>query len=116
EEAIGVREVPPTLAGRNANLVKEGADRLGVSAGYLQRNARGCIGSGVCAFGCPTGAKQHAGQVWIPRAEQAGAKLFTGATARRIVVDRGRAREVQATTARGTIRVRAETVIVAAGT
>ena len=68
EEAIGVREVPPELAGRNANLVKDGADLLGVSAGYLQRNARGCIGSGVCAFGCPTGAKQHAGQVWIPRA------------------------------------------------
>jgi choline dehydrogenase-like flavoprotein len=115
EEAIGVREVPPTLAGRNANLVKEGADRLGLSAGYLQRNARGCVGSGVCAFGCPTGAKQHAGQVWIPRAERAGAVTLTGATARRVVVERGRVREVHATTARGSIRVRAETVIVAAG-
>jgi choline dehydrogenase-like flavoprotein len=116
EEAIGVREVPPELAGRNANLVKEGADRLGVRAGYLQRNARGCIGSGVCAFGCPTGAKQHAGQVWIPRAQQAGAATFTNATAQRIVVERGRVREVVARTAvGGTIRVRAETVIVAAG-
>jgi len=116
EEAIGVREVPPQLAGRNANLVKEGAERLGVSAGYLQRNARGCIGSGVCAFGCPTGAKQHAGQVWIPRAQAAGATTFTGAKAQRIAVDRGSVREVLARTAAGgTIRVRAETVIVAAG-
>jgi len=115
EEAIGVREVPPELAGRNARLVKEGADRLGLSAGYLQRNARGCVGSGVCAFGCPTGAKQHAGQVWIPRAERAGATTLTGARARRIVVERGRVREVHATTSNGGVRVRAQTVIVAAG-
>jgi choline dehydrogenase-like flavoprotein len=116
EEAIGVHEVPPELAGRNANLVKEGADRLGVSAGYLKRNARGCVGSGVCAFGCPTGAKQHAGQVWIPRAQQAGAMTFTEAKAQRIVVEGGRVREVLARTAGGgTIRIRAETVIVAAG-
>jgi choline dehydrogenase-like flavoprotein len=116
EEAIGVREVPPELAGRNATLVKEGADRLGVSAGYLQRNARGCIGSGVCAFGCPTGAKQHAGQVWVPRAQRAGATTFTNTTAQRIAVEHGRVREVIArTAARGTVRVRAETVIVAAG-
>jgi choline dehydrogenase-like flavoprotein len=115
EEAIGVREVPPELAGHNANLVKEGADRLGLSAGYLQRNARGCVGSGVCAFGCPTGAKQHAGQVWIPRAQRAGATTFTNARAERIAVERGRVREVRAKTRGGTIRVRAETVIVAAG-
>jgi choline dehydrogenase-like flavoprotein len=116
EEAIGVREVPAQLAGRNALLVKEGADRLGVSAGFLQRNARGCIGSGVCAFGCPTGAKQHAGQVWIPRAQEAGARTFTGATAQRILVENGRACEVLArTTGGGRIRVRAGKVIVAAG-
>jgi choline dehydrogenase-like flavoprotein len=115
EEAIGVREVPPELAGRNARLVKEGADRLGLSTGYLQRNARGCVGSGVCAFGCPTGAKQHAGQVWIPRAQQAGATTFTNARADRITLERGRVREVRATRRDGTIRVRTETVIVAAG-
>jgi choline dehydrogenase-like flavoprotein len=111
EEAIGVREVPPAIAGRNGNLVKEGADRLGVSAGYLKRNARGCIGSGVCAFGCPTGAKQHAGQVWIPRAQAAGAELHTKARARRIVIERGRVRGVETRD----LRVEADRVIVAAG-
>jgi len=115
EEAIGVRRVTPELAGRNANLVKEGADRLGLSAGYLERNALGCVGSGVCAFGCPTGAKQHAGQVWIPRAQRAGATTFTNARADRITLERGRVREVHATTRGGAMRVRTETVIVAAG-
>jgi choline dehydrogenase-like flavoprotein len=112
EDAIGVREVPPELAGRNATLVKEAADRLGISAGYLKRNARGCIGSGVCAFGCPTGAKQHAGQVWIPRATAAGAALHTNARAQRILVERGRVRGVQTRS----LRVQADRVIVAAGT
>jgi choline dehydrogenase-like flavoprotein len=111
EGAIGVREVPPELAGRNATLVKEAADRLGISAGYLKRNVRGCIGSGVCAFGCPTGAKQHAGQVWIPRATAAGAELHTNARAQRILIERGRVRGVQTRS----LRVQADRVIVAAG-
>jgi choline dehydrogenase-like flavoprotein len=111
EGAIGVREVPPELAGRNATLVKEAADRLGISAGYLKRNVRGCIGSGVCAFGCPTGAKQHAGQVWIPCATAAGAELHTHARAQRILVERGRVRGVQTRS----LCVQADRVIVAAG-
>jgi choline dehydrogenase-like flavoprotein len=111
EEAIGVAEVPAKLAGRNANLVKDAADRLGLSTGYLQRNARGCVGSGVCAFGCPTGAKQHAGQVWIPRAQQAGAVIHAHTRARRIVVERGRVKAVEAPG----LRVRAQTVVIAAG-
>ena len=62
EDVIGVAEVPEALAGRNALLVKRGAEALGLSGGFLRRNAPGCRGSGVCAFGCPTGAKQHAGR------------------------------------------------------
>jgi choline dehydrogenase-like flavoprotein len=116
EEAIGVHEVPEKLAGRNAMIVKEGAEKLGVSWAFLRRNAVGCVGSGVCAFGCPTGAKQHAGQVWIPRAQSAGARTFTCTRAERIVVEGGRVREVLARTdGGGRIRVRAEIVIVAAG-
>ena len=61
EDVIGVAEVPAALAGRNALLVaRRGAEALGLVGGFLRRNARGCRGSGVCAFGCPTGAKQHA--------------------------------------------------------
>jgi choline dehydrogenase-like flavoprotein len=91
EEAIGVAEVPPELAGRNAATIRRGAERLGWHSGYLRRNARGCRGSGVCAFGCPTGAKQHAGEVYLPRAVEAGATLVTGARAERILVRDGRA-------------------------
>ena len=66
ERALGVAEVPAALAGGNAAVIRRGAERLGWSGGYLRRNARGCQGSGVCAFGCPTGAKQHVGEVYLP--------------------------------------------------
>ena len=79
----------PELAGGNAAVARRGAERLGWSHGYLRRNARGCVGSGVCAFGCPTSAKQHTGITYIPRAERAGARIVTGAHVERVLVERG---------------------------
>src|SRR3989442_5925667 len=61
EKAISVAEVTPELAGANALVARRGAERLGWSHGYLRRHARGCVGSGVCVFRCPTSAKQHTG-------------------------------------------------------
>jgi choline dehydrogenase-like flavoprotein len=111
EEALGVAEVPAELAGRNAAAIRRGAERLGWSGGYLRRNARGCRGSGVCAFGCPTGAKQHVGEVYVPRALEAGATLLTGARAKGIVMRDGRAAGVET----GRLTLRPETFVFAAG-
>lgn len=94
EQALSVNEVTPELAGANAAVARRGAERLGWSHGYLRRNARGCVGSGVCAFGCPTSAKQHTGITYIPRAEQAGARIVTGASVERVLVERGRVASV----------------------
>jgi len=114
ERALGVAEVPAALAGRNAAVIRRGAERLGWSGGYLRRNARGCQGSGVCAFGCPTGAKQHVGEVYLPRALAAGAAVVTGARAERVLPGRG-ANRVVAVTPGGRLEVEAEHVVVAAG-
>lgn len=124
EDALSVSEVSPELAGANAAVARRGAERLGWSHGYLRRNARGCVGSGVCAFGCPTSAKQHTGITYVPRAERAGARVLTGATVQRIDVRGGRVQGVQArlsgggpgTASAGTIDVKAPRVVVAAGT
>jgi choline dehydrogenase-like flavoprotein len=117
EAAIGVAEVTPELAGRNAATIRRGAEALGWRGGYLRRNARGCRGSGVCAFGCPTGAKQHVGEVYLPRALAAGARLVTDARVERILHRDGEATGVEAVLAggRGRLLVRARTVVVAAG-
>jgi choline dehydrogenase-like flavoprotein len=101
EQALSVSEVTPELAGRNAAVARRGAEALGWSHGYLSRNARGCVGSGVCAFGCPTSAKQHVGITYVPRAQAAGAQVITGADVRSIVVEGGCVRGVRARSMRG---------------
>jgi choline dehydrogenase-like flavoprotein len=116
EREINVVQVPPEVAGQNATVVKRGADALGWSGDYVWRNVRGCVGSGVCNFGCPTSAKQHVGITYVPRAWDAGATTFTGARARRIVMRGGRARGVEATTTGGgRLHVECDTVVVACG-
>ena len=117
EAELSVAEVSAELAGANAGVARRGAEALGWSCGYLRRNARGCVGSGVCAFGCPTSAKQHTGITYVRRAERAGARVLTGSSAQRVLVRDGRAQGVQASLAQqGAVRILASEVIVAAGT
>jgi choline dehydrogenase-like flavoprotein len=116
ERALSVTQVTPELAGENAAVARRGAERLGWSHGYLHRNAKGCVGSGVCAFGCPTSAKQHTGITYIPRARGAGATILTRASARRITTSHGRATGVSVATEAGDLEIRAPVVVVAAGT
>lgn len=116
EREINVSRVPAEIAGANAGVVRRGAEALGVSGDFLFRNAKGCIGSGVCAFGCPSGAKQHTGITYIPRAWAAGATTYTGVRAEDVVLIAGRVREVVGRTAAGgRLRVRCTHAIVAAG-
>ncbi|HWG07560.1 MAG TPA: GMC family oxidoreductase [Solirubrobacteraceae bacterium] len=117
ERSLSVSEVTPELAGANAAVARRGAERLGWSHGYLRRNARGCVGSGVCVFGCPTSAKQHTGITYVPRAVGAGAALITNADVRELLVERGRVRGVLARLAGGErLEVRAGETILACGT
>ena len=110
EETLNVVPVPPELAGANAHVAKRGADALGWSGDFVRRNVRGCVGSGVCAYGCPANAKQHVGVSYIPKAHAAGATTYTGVTARRL----GRGVEAS-TTGGGRLRVDAPKIVVAAG-
>jgi choline dehydrogenase-like flavoprotein len=117
EGALSVAEVDPELAGANAAVARRAAERLGWSHGYLRRNAKGCLGSGVCAFGCPTSAKQHTGITYVPRARSAGAHVLTGASVRRIAVGGRRLSHVEAVLAgEGSVEVHAEHAVLAAGT
>ena len=116
ERIQNVVQVPAAYAGRNALVVKRGAERLGWSGDFVYRNVRGCVGSGICTFGCPTSAKQHVGLTYVPRAWEAGATTYTGCRATKLDVADGRIRAVEAaTTGGGTLRVECDTAIVAAG-
>ncbi len=111
EAQLSVAAVHPDLAGANAHVARRGAEALGWSGGWLKRNATGCRASGVCAYGCPAGAKQHTALTFVERAVAAGADLRPGTRATRIHVERGRASAVETTA--GTVH--AATVVVAAG-
>ncbi len=91
EEYLFVKRADPEVAGRNNLLFVESAERLGYSGGFLPRNAKDCEGFGVCAYGCPSGAKQSVNVSYIPDAVRAGADLYTRCRAERIVVRNGRA-------------------------
>ena len=116
ERIQNVVQVPEEYAGRNALVVKRGAEALGWSGDFVYRNVRGCVGSGICTFGCPTSAKQHVGLTYVPRAWEAGATTYTGCRATRLEIANGRIRAVEARTAGGgRLRVECDTAIVAAG-
>jgi choline dehydrogenase-like flavoprotein len=116
ERIVNVAQVPPAIAGRNALVVKRGADALGWSGDFIYRNVRGCVGSGVCTFGCPTSAKQSTNLSYVPRAWDAGAVTYTGCRAQTIEIRNGRARAVTAATrGGGRLTVDCDTVIVACG-
>jgi choline dehydrogenase-like flavoprotein len=116
ERSLSVAEVTAELAGANAAVARRGSARLGWSHGYLRRNARGCVGSGVCVFGCPTSAKQHTGITYLPRALDAGARLMAEADVRELLLQGGRVCGVLARLPDGSaVEVRAPETILACG-
>src|SRR5439155_1044978 len=73
EAELGVRPVPDETYGRNSRLFERGAAALGYDGARIPRNERGCLGTGVCAIGCPQDAKQAMHVSYVPRAQAAGA-------------------------------------------
>src|ERR1700674_3908881 len=57
EAVLNVPPVGPAIMGPNGEVMEKGRRELAYSGGPIRRNARGCHGSGVCAFGCPLDAK-----------------------------------------------------------
>jgi choline dehydrogenase-like flavoprotein len=121
EQTLGVRPVPWEIMGNNGLIAHRGATALGLSGGPILRNIIDCHGCGQCAFGCPSDAKQAVHLSYLPRAEAAGATVFSRVRVDRFVRRRGRAAGVEATildrhdrpVGRG--RFLAPTVVVAAG-
>ena len=112
--------VPPN---ENNDVLRRGAQALGIPTGAIQRNVKGCWNLGYCGMGCPTNAKQSMLVTTIPAALAHGATLVTRARAWTLEREAGR---ITALTcigldARGTeptarrITVRARTFVSAAG-
>ncbi len=116
--------IMPTHAGigRGNNLLFEkGCKALGYKHAWMDRNAPGCVGCGVCMTGCPSGGKASVDKAILPEAMNHGARIMTRARAKAVVVEGGRATgvfaEVIGTDERvvGELHVKADVVIVAGG-
>jgi len=91
EEVMWVRPVDPERMGRNGQLLREGAEALGVSHEPLRRNAGGCFQCSSCPSGCRLDAKRAMHVSYLPRAVAAGARVRAGVDAAAISFDGERA-------------------------
>ena len=121
EGRISARHQDPSTIGRDNQLLKEGADKKGWEVIDNIRNQVHCVGSNVCAFGCPTGAKQSTLVSYVPRALAFGARLYADARVDKLIVERGHVRGVKGHVKREdggpsyTFDVRARAVVSSAG-
>ncbi len=126
EEEVHARLVPDDAHSANNRLLLDGARALGWRAHAGKINAKGCVRSGFCTYGCRYDAKQGTLATFLPRAMQAGARLYSDVRAERIeVLEKGGAfprKRVHASVlerATGRVRARlsidAKAVVCAAG-
>ncbi|RJF92762.1 GMC family oxidoreductase [Noviherbaspirillum saxi] len=78
--------VTPWAAAPNENndLLRRGAEKLGISTAVIPRNVNGCWNLGYCGMGCPTNAKQSMLVTTIPAALSRGAVLLTRTRAEKL--------------------------------
>ena len=117
--------VGPWAMAPNANneVLARGAAAIGIRAGTIRRNVKGCVNLGYCGMGCPVDARQSMSVTSIPAALGRGATLVTRARALAFVHDGDRVTAltcaamdrdgVHATSRR--ITLRAGTFVAAAG-
>ncbi len=86
ETILNVTRLPWEVLGKNAQIVKRGCDKLGLHCRPLAHNVKDCQGCGPCQFGCQEGAKQSVDVTYIPRAEQAGARIFADCRAEKLII------------------------------
>jgi choline dehydrogenase-like flavoprotein len=86
--------VPPN---ENNDLLRRGAERLGIPTSTLRRNVTGCWNIGYCGMGCPTNAKQSMLVTTIPAALARGARLLCRTRAERLTLTRKRAAALECT-------------------
>jgi choline dehydrogenase-like flavoprotein len=122
-KTIGVT-VNPVSVQRNNNLIfKEGADKLGLKGEFMARSAPGCVGCGICQYGCPSGGKMSVDRTFLAEALGTGhvgvyadCRIASVETAGdRVVAVVGEQVDPDTHVARGSVRVEADTFVVAGG-
>ncbi len=94
ERRLGIR--PWTVApNENNDILRRGAEKLGIPVAGIRRNVNGCWNLGYCGTGCPTNAKQSMLVSTIPAALKLGAVLLTRARVQTLLIEADRVRGVE---------------------
>jgi len=122
EQTVHVETVPVEMQSRSTRLFGIGASKMGYGIHPMRRNTKGCIGWSTCNFGCPEGAKRSVDTNYIPRAIQAGARLYSDCLVERVSLKGDSAAGVEGRILNGKkgdpfsrLTVRARRVVIAAG-
>jgi choline dehydrogenase-like flavoprotein len=83
-EFLGIAATPDSVQGRRNLLFRDGCNALGVSSEPIERNVKGCRGSGECFTGCRSRAKQSMDVSYVPAALRAGARVLTSVQVQQI--------------------------------
>jgi choline dehydrogenase-like flavoprotein len=121
-ELLGIWPTRPEIAGANNDLIVRGVRALGLDGGYLQRATPGCVGCGVCYFGCPSLGKASVNLNLLVEAVEAGARILADTKVEGFLLEgdrcvgvTGTMRDPDTGVAGGRVTVRAQHVVVAAG-
>jgi choline dehydrogenase-like flavoprotein len=121
EKNLRVKQIQESELNALNRIIRRGAQKLGYSGFIARHNREGCIGAGYCILGCAYDAKQSMLITYVPRASAAGARIYANARAERIEAEGGRVRRVLGRVvdhdgrARGSVEVKANVVVLAAG-
>jgi choline dehydrogenase-like flavoprotein len=82
---LGIGPTPDAVQGTRNMLFKRGCDALGHASEPIERNIKGCRGSGECFTGCRPRAKQSMDVSYIPAAIRKGARVLTSLQVQRVL-------------------------------
>ncbi|MGZ5033516.1 MAG: GMC family oxidoreductase N-terminal domain-containing protein [Usitatibacter sp.] len=113
----------PVAPNENNDVLRRGAEGIGIPTASIRRNVKGCANLGYCGMGCPLNAKQSMLVTTIPAALAKGATLVHRARVTRLVLEGDRvvachARGVErngASPSASRLRIRARHFVLAAG-
>jgi choline dehydrogenase-like flavoprotein len=121
-ELLGVWATRADIAGRNNDLIVRGAAAIGLEGGYVPRATPGCVGCGVCYWGCPSGGKASMNLNLLVDATGAGARILADTKVDQVLIEGDRAVGVagrmfhpETRVPGGRVRVRAQRTVIAAG-
>ncbi len=122
-EHLEVSLIPDGLVNKSNRAILQAAQKRGWKSGVLENFRKGCVGSGYCMIGCAFDAKRGVMLNILPLAVQHGAHILTGAMVTQVLLRNNQAVGVEGQwvnptdySVKGSFRVNAKTVIVAAGT